>query len=484
LIGTKKAMKGLSMKSKKRKRMLVISAICILVIGIAAAWTFLKPEEDTGMESAEAQTSTTKVSRGSLILSTTGTGTLVAGETMDLSFATSGTVAEVNVEVGDVVSTDDVLAVLDDLDALEVEIDAKLLELYAAQEAVQNLYEYSEINLAEAQLSLAQAKEAYADAEKNVVQAGAGRCPQETTEQYYYDYIYAQRDVNEWESYLHSGTSGYGEDYILTKLAPLRETRDDAYINWQYCQAYTEMEAETSQATVELAEAELELSQAGYDNLLAVSGLDPDELAMAEAELTNAELQLVIAENALAGATIIAPMDGTVMEVAGEVGDTADTSTFISLADMERPNLEIYIDETDMSLMQEGAKVSVVFDAIPDRTFEGTVSQVEPMLVTVSNYDVVQGLVNLSDTQTSAGRNLLLGMGAEVELIAGEAENVLLVLVDALFDIEGDQATVWVENADGSFTSQNIELGIMDYYQAEVISGLKQGDTVSLEPIE
>ena len=477
-------MKGLNMKSKKRKRMWVVSAIAILVIGSAAAWTFLKPEGDTGMESTEAQTSTTKVSRGSLVLSTTGTGTLVAGDTIDLSFATSGTVAEVNVEVGDVVSTDNVLAVLDDLDVLQVEINAKQLDLNEAQETVQDLYDNSAVNLAKAKLALAQAKETYANAEKNVVQAGAGRCPQETTEEYYYLYIYAQRDVNEWESYLHSGTSGYGEDYILTKLAPLRETRDDAYLNWQYCQAYTELEAETSQAAAVIAEAELELAQAEYDELLAVSGLDPEELAMAEAELTNAELQLLIAENALAGAAIIAPMDGTVMEVASEVGDTADTSTFISLADMERPNLEIYIDETDMSLMQVGAKVSVVFDAIPDRTFEGTVSQVKPMLVTVSNYDVVQGLVNLSDTQTSAGKNLLLGMGAEVELIAGEAENVLLVLVEALFDIEGDQATVWVENADGSFTSQSIELGIMDYYQAEVISGLKQGDTVSLEPIE
>ena len=464
--------------------MWAISAIAVLVIGSAAAWRFLQPEDESGLQSTEAQTNTTNVVRGSLTLSTTGTGTLVAGDTMDLSFATSGTVAEVNVAVGDVVSTGDVLAVLDDLDALQVEIDSKQLALNEAQQIMQDLYDDSAVNLAEAQLALAQAKETYVEAEKDVVYTGAARCSQETTEEYYYIYIYAQRDVNEWETYLSDGTSGYGEDFILDKLTPLREARDEAYLNWQYCQAYTEEEAQTSQAAAELAAAELELAQAEYDDLLAVSGLDPDELALAEAELANAELQLLIAENALAGAAIIAPMDGTVMEVAGEVGDTADTSTFISLADMERPNLEITIDETDMSLMRVGATVSVVFDAIPDRTFEGTVIQVEPMLVTVSNYDVVQGLVNLSDTQTSAGRSLLLGMGAEVELIAGEADNVLLVLVDALFDIDSNQATVYVENANGSFTSRSIEIGLMDYYQAEVISGLKQGESVSLEPIE
>ena len=477
-------MKGLSMKSKKRKRMWVISAIAILVIGSAAAWTFLKPESDTEVESTEAQTSTTKVVRGSLMLSTSGTGTLVAGDQLDLSFGTSGTVAEVNVELGDLVNTGDVLAVLDDLDALQVEIDGKQLELDAAQKTVQDLYDNSAVNLAEAQLALAQAKEAYADAENNVVVAGAGRCPQETTEQYYYEYLYAQRDVNEWESYLNSGASGYGEDYILGKLTPLRKTRDTAYLNWQYCQGYTGLEAETSQAEEKTAEAQLALAQVEYDDLITVSGLDPDELALAEAELENATLQLLIAENALAGAAIIAPMDGTVMEVTGDVGDTVSMDTFITLADMERPNLEIYIDETDMSLMQVGNTVLVVFDAIPDRTFEGTITQVEPMLVTVQKYDVVQGLVNLSDTQTSAGRSLLLGMGASVEVVAGEAENVLLISTDALFDFEGNQATVWVENANGSFTARSIELGLTDYYQAEVVDGLKQGDSVSLEPIE
>ena len=477
-------MKGLSMKSRKGKQIWLISAIAILVIGSAAAWTFLKPERDTGIESAEARATTTKVIRGSLILSTNGTGILVAGDQADLSFATSGTVAVVNVEVGNVVSAGEVLAVLDNQDALQVEIVAKQLELNAAQKIVDNLYDNSAVNLAKAQLALAQAKKSYAEAEKNVVQAGAGRCPQETTEQYYYEYTYAQRDVNEWESYLNSGTSGYGEDYILNKLTPFRKTRDTALLNWQYCQSYTVLEAETSRAAKELAEAELALTQDKYDDLVLVSGLDPDELALAEAELENATLQLQIAENALASATIIAPMDGTVMEVAGVVGDTVTTDTFITIADMERPGLVIYIDETDMSLVKAGNPVTVVFDAIPDRIFEGTVTQIEPMLVTVQNYDVVQGLVNLNDTQTSAGRSLLLGMQGSVEMVAGVAENVLLVSVDALFEVDGNQAMVWVENANGSFTSRTIKLGLMDCYQSEVIDGLEQGDSVSLEPIE
>ncbi|MCD4671225.1 MAG: efflux RND transporter periplasmic adaptor subunit [Anaerolineaceae bacterium] len=472
------------MKSSKKKRIWLISAFVILVVGSAFAWVFLKVDGDTETASEAAQPQTSRVVRGSLILSTSGTGTLVAGDQVDLSFATVGTVSQLNVEVGDQVIAGDVLAILDDLDALQVQVEEKQLALESAQKTVQDLYDNVDVSLAQAQLTLAQAKEAQANAEKNVVQAGAGRCDSATTEAYYYEYIYAQRDVNEWESYLSDGTSGYGEDFILTTLTPLRKTRDKAYNNWQYCQGYTTLEAETSQAVKEVTEAELARAQAAYDDLLAASGLDADELALALAEQENASFQLQIAENALKGAEVIAPMDGTVISISGSEGDAVSTNTFITLADLEHPNLEIYIDETDMDLLRVNSEVSVVFDAIPDRTFMGTVVQVKPMLVEVNNYDVVQGLVDLNDTQTSAGRNLLLGMQAVVEVVGGEAENVLLVPVDALCDLVNNQATVWVMNADGSFTAHSVELGLMDYSQAEVVSGLAQGDMVSLEDLE
>jgi HlyD family secretion protein len=474
-------MERLRMKNRKIKRIWLISAFVILAASSAFAWKILNGGISTETTSVTTQPQTAQVTRGSLILSTSGTGTLVAGTQVDLSFASAGTVGQLNVEVGDLVAAGDVLAVLDDLDELNLQVETKKLALGTAQKAVQEMYDSTDVSLAEAQLTLAQAKAALADAEKGLVQPGYGRCDAETTQSYYYAYIYAQNDVNEWETYLSDGTSGYGEDFILTKLTPLRKTRDKAYTNWQYCQGYTSLEVETSQASKEVAEAELERAQAAYDDLLASSGLDQDALALALAEQENAALQLQIAENALAGAEINAPMDGTVLSISGSEGDAVDTGTFVTLADLEHPNLEIYIDETDLGLLQMGSEVSVVFDAIPDRTFQGTVVQIEPMLVEVSGYDVIQGLVDLSDTQTSSGRSLLLGMQAVVEVISGRAENALLVPVAALSGITDHQATVRVMNADGTFTSRSIEVGIMDYSYAEVISGLAQGETVALE---
>jgi multidrug efflux pump subunit AcrA (membrane-fusion protein) len=94
---------------------------------------------------------------------------------------------------------------------------------------------------------------------------------------------------------------------------------------------------------------------------------------------------------------------------------------------------------------------------------------------------MVQGLVDLNDTQTGVGRPLFLGMTAVVDVVSGQAENVLLVPVDALYDITDHQATVWVLDSNGAFAARRIEFGLMDYSYAEVVSGLTQGEVVSLE---
>ncbi len=111
------------MKSKKRKRMWVISAIAILVIGSAAAWTFLTAGRRYRDRKHRSNDKHFKSGERFPHSFDNRDGDACGWYQMDLSFATSGTVAEVNVAVGDVVSTGDVLAVLDDLDALQVEIE-------------------------------------------------------------------------------------------------------------------------------------------------------------------------------------------------------------------------------------------------------------------------------------------------------------------------------------------------------------------------
>ena len=80
-------------------------------------------------------------------------------------------------------------------------------------------------------------------------------------------------------------------------------------------------------------------------------------------------MKLDTAKEALAGATLTAPYDGTILAVAGTAGDSAGTGTFITIADLAHPLVNFSVDEADMDKVAMGQSAKVVFDALPNQTF-------------------------------------------------------------------------------------------------------------------
>lgn len=456
----------------------------ILLVGFGFAICKMNGQSTAVSPQETPVTQTTSVQRGDITVSTTGSGVLVTVEQVDLSFKTAGRVRSLFVEVGDQVLAGDVLATLDEIESLEVAVETKELELKTAQQTLDELLAGTVTSLAEAQRTWAEAQANYQDALDDLRYQGDMRCDKQVTEQYYYDYMDAQGNVDVWESYLNDGSTGYGEDYILVHLAPYRKERDQAYTNLKYCQGYTEREIRESEAELDVAKAELSHAEAVYEELKATYGLDQDAAALAEATANNAVLQLEIARNALNGAVITAPMDGTILSIAEGEGEEVGTSTFLTLANLEQAALEIYIDETDLLRVKIGSTAEVIFDSIPDRTFHGEVVQLEPMLASVDGYDMIKGLVHLDEGILKEGQNFLLGMGAAVEVISSKAQYALLVPVEALIQQENGQYAVYVVAENGGFEKRELIIGLVDYTFAEVISGLKEGELVSTKGVE
>jgi multidrug efflux pump subunit AcrA (membrane-fusion protein) len=71
-----------------------------------------------------------------------------------------------------------------------------------------------------------------------------------------------------------------------------------------------------------------------------------------------------------------------------------------------------------------------------------------------------------------------------VDVIGGKAENVLLIPVAALRDLGSGLFAVFVVGADGELEMRPVEVGLMDFANAEIISGLQQGDQVSTGIVE
>ncbi len=229
---------------------------------------------------------------------------------------------------------------------------------------------------------------------------------------------------------------------------------------------------------IDAAQTAVRQAEIGYQTALLNREKD-QKIGLAEAQLA-----LEAAQKAVDETELVAPIDGTIMAIAADVGEMAPSGSLITIADLERPLLEVYLDETDQDKVQVGYEVDIVFDALPDETFTGTVTQVDPQLSTVNNVTTVRALVTLAESSFAKPQSLPVGMNAAVEIIGGRAQNALLVPVEALREVSAGQYAVFVVNAAGEPELRFVEVGLMDYSFAEILSGLEMGETVTTGLVE
>lgn len=472
---------------KKRLMYLLFSLGLLVVMGVGlGVW---KTGQASNLNAAQATTQaertfqTATVRNGNISVSVSGTGSVVSLKSADLAFATSGRLSTNAVQLGDTVKKGQVLAMLANTDALSLMVKQQELAVQTAQQILTGLQNDGMAALAQAQMDLDSAQTAYATALANQHQKGDGRCTTSVTQNYYVQYLNAQGRVDEWEGYLSDPKTGYGHDYILQRLAPMRKERDINYANWQYCQGFSASEIQGEQAAVQVAKAQQDQAAARLRDLKSSAGVDASAVVIAQAALQNAQLQLRTAQANLAGATLIAPMDGTVTAVNAQVGDAVGTNPVITLTDLSNPQVQVNIDETDLSNFAAGCPAQVTFSALSHMTFAGKVMQVSPTLVTVQGASMAQGLVELEKKQTATGKALPLGLSAAVEVTCQQAQNTLVVSTQGLYENPGQPSYVYVLNTDGKPEKRAVQTGIQTVALVQITSGLKAGERVIISPI-
>jgi RND family efflux transporter MFP subunit len=196
-------------------------------------------------------------------------------------------------------------------------------------------------------------------------------------------------------------------------------------------------------------------------------------------QLNQAKISLQDAQNNLDATKLYASISGTVMSISNQLGESVGSGTFITIADLSQSELQIYMDQNDWSNIKLGYVTNVSFDALPDQVFTGKVTQVSPQLVNIQGSAVVEGLVLLDQKQASgATLQLPLGVSASVDVIAAQANNVILVPVQALHQLSPGNYAVFVMTA-GKPTLRIVTIGLQDSTFAEIKTGLKAGDVVT-----
>jgi HlyD family secretion protein len=454
---------------RARRRWILVAA-GILLAGGTLAWFLLRGSSAaTSTPAAQTQVNTAAVRRANLRITSIGSGTLVASQLANVSFTAPGIISELNVKVGDSVKKGDILARLGDMSKLQANVASSELAVLQAQQALDALTTNSGVTLANAYKTFIDAQQTYVDSQTTSERTSYARCSKETNIQLTAKYQTALDNLNK------IALRNYGSDPWINA----KNVYDTAYANWQYCQAYTQGETTNAKASTDIAKQTMDQAQAQYELLSKSNGIDPNELALDKSKLNQAQLQLQSDQKVLEGATMTAPMDGTVISIAADKGEMVDTSTFITLANLQTPNLNVQINEADLPKISIGNKTEITFDAISNQVFTGKIIQIDPALVTSGQYQVAQGLVSLDQAPTNNGQPLPLGVTATVNIISKEANNALLVPVDALRDLGNGEYGVFVMNSNHQLRFTTVQVGIQDSTSAEIVKGLNQGQIVS-----
>ncbi len=482
--------KALTNITKKKKILIPLLIVLVLLGGGTYAYFRLSAKNVTAAQVETLNTVTVK--QGDLILYASGSGTLVAAKESNTGFQTSGRVKELNLKVGDKVNVGDVIARMDTTDAeiavkqaetslrnltsavaiatTEEAIATDIKNIADTKEVLQyqispNVF-FAEVNLSNAEIALEEAQQKNTKSPSAENKAAVDK---------------AQATVERMSRYLKGAWSWYESDYVPDNFTVKTRVEGSRKTLIQIL-APSKTDIAAARANYSLAQAQLVEDQ--Y-YLAAQKGEQvPDDATGASLKtLEEAKLTLSSAQQALSEMVLTAPISGTITSISAQVGDIVSSGSIITISDMSKLVLDFYLDEADWDKVKTDYPVEVVFDSLPDITFTGLVTSVDPVLNSSSGTTLVKGSAELNGNATTASQNLLLGMNASINVIGGEAKNAILVSVDALHEISPDVFGVYVVNTTG-LEFKVVEVGIKDSFTAEVLSGLQAGDIVSTGLLE
>ena len=224
------------------------------------------------------------------------------------------------------------------------------------------------------------------------------------------------------------------------------------------------------------------------DIVLQISGEDLTEAIQSAAEtLRSAELNMDNLQEAMNNYTVTSPISGTIIEKNAKAGDALATGADLcTIYDLSYLVMVINVDELQVSDVSVGQSVQVTADAVPDKTYTGTVTRVSMKGTSSGGTTTYPVTVRIDETE-----GLRPGMNANAEIVTAEAGNALAVPNAAI--VRGGYVLVTKDspsaaNADPDMTAPEgyvyvpVKIGVSDDDYTQIISGVTGNDTVAYDP--
>jgi HlyD family secretion protein len=276
--------------------------------------------------------------------------------------------------------------------------------------------------------------------------------------------------------------AGGTQEELLTNRADLTKAQaehDEAQRNLQAIQKLQQSggaspaELEAAQSRLKKADADVQLLQAKVNGRFS-----SPEVTKVEASAAEARAAYAAAQELLQHSNVTAPFAGTVYQLPVRPGAYVNGGELlVQVANLEKVRVRAFVDEPEIGRLAKGQKVEVKWDAIPGRTWEGTLTRV-PTSVTMVGTRTVGEITSEVD---NSDRKLLPNVNVNVSIIAARHDNALTVSREAVHDVDGKRYVYKIE--DEKLLAQEVQTGLSSLTRVEVLKGIPEGALIALGAI-
>src|SRR5271157_6052387 len=360
MSSTKDSSSPIPTLSHKRNFWYIIGSVLIVLILIGGYLYYRSTQQTSKASASGSSLQTARVTQGSIVISASGTGQVVAAATANLGFPNTGsssggngTLTQLNVIVGNQVKAGELLAAEDNTNQTQALAQAKFnlaqLTSPAAIATAQGAVATDQVNVTNALQSLEfdispgvyhwEQEVAAAQQDLTNAQLAAQANPSAAATQKVQD---AQKAIDYANQEL-AGEQAYYTKYYV----PRYFTATNKATGYRSVNPPTATTIASARAALALAQADEVQDQ---DLVTALTtGVIPDTATGPNlTALKQAQTALQTAQTDFNDTQIISPINGTVTAVNNQIGDTVGSATVITVSDLSRLLLTIYIDETDL----------------------------------------------------------------------------------------------------------------------------------------
>ena len=439
------------------KKWIILPVVVLIVAGVMACRFALSSQEQSG---GEVQTAS--VRRGDLEVTVAASGNVRAASLVNLTFQLGGQVAEILVEEGQFVEAGQPLVRLDSSN-LELQVAQAEASLAVAKAQLEKLLKGpSEAELEAARVALRSAQAAYEAAKTQVAAQNK-------------DLRLAEISLEKAKAALEQAQAAYDKVAHLPNVAMLPQSLQLQQATLDYEAAklnYEKVIAGLNDTALQSAAAQLAQARA---NLEALENTPSEEdVRISRAQVRQAEIALEQAKLNLEHATLKAPFDGIVESINVEVGQAVGAGIpAVTLVDLSSLEVRTDLVEVDVVKVEEGQRVRITFDALPDRVYRGLVRRIGYVGNTAQGVVLFPVVVSLENPD----RDVRVGMTANLEIVVGEVKDALLVPSSAIRLQDGRQ--VVLVKRGNSITPVPVKVGLSNETMSQITEGdIQEGDEV------